>query len=161
MDLSHVDVVIFTAALVHRPEVTDWEEYHRLNAQLPYRFAQYVKAQGVTQFAFFSSISVYDSDRSLPKGRVITAGSELTSPTLYGKSKIMGENLVRSLKNERFHVSIVRPSYVYGQGCRGQHLETFRHLARRLPVLPKAFPEVKMGMVYIDDLAELCWLPAS
>ena len=55
-------------------------------------------------------------------------------------------------------MSIVRSSYVYGPGCRGRHLEAKALLARKLPWLPEAFGNVKMGMVYIDNLAELCWL---
>lgn len=157
-DLSGYHAVIFTAALVHRPDVTDEAEYFRLNAHLPYAFAKYAKAQGVEQFVFFSSISVYRSGRSLPKGCVISSATPTEPDTLYGKSKRKGEQLVQSLADNHFHVSIVRPTYVYGKDCRGIHIRVQHKLSRLLPILPKAFPEVKMGMVYIDNLSELCWL---
>lgn len=160
-DLTGFDVVIFTAALVHRPEVTDWNEYERLNARLPYEFAIHAKAQGVKQFLFISTVSVHQAERTLPKGFVITPQTPLAPPSLYGKSKLMGERLVQSLADEQFHVSVIRPTFVYGQNCRGQHIQTLHRVATRLPVLPKAFANEPLGMVYIDNLAELCWLVAN
>lgn len=158
MDLSPYDAVIFTAALVHRPDVTDEGAYFRLNAELPYEFARYAKAQGVEQFLFFSSVSVYRSGRSLPGGCIISHRTPLEPNTLYGKSKRKGEQLVQSLADDRFHVSIVRPTYVYGKDCRGIHIAVQHKLSRLLPILPKAFRKVTLGMVYIDNLSELCWL---
>ncbi len=158
MDLSGYDAVIFTAALVHRPDVTEEAEYFRLNAQLPYEFARFAKAQGVRQFLFFSSVSAYQSGRSLPGGCIINAQTPLTPDTLYGKSKRRGEDLVQGLADAHFHVSIVRPTYVYGKDCRGIHIAVQQKLSRMLPILPKAFQKVKLGMVYIDNLSELCWL---
>ena len=157
-DFSAYDAVIFTAALVHRPDVTDWESYQQINADLPWEFAKYVKAQGVKQFVFFSSVSVYQAERTLPEGFVITEDTPLEPPSMYGKSKLLAEQRLQALADENFHVSIIRPTYVYGKGCRGRHIDVQKMLATGLPVLPKAFAHVKMGMVYIDNLAELVWL---
>ena len=157
-DFSGFDAVIFAAALVHRPEVTDWAEYERINARLPYEFAKHVKAQGVNQFVFFSTVSVYRAERSLPEGCVIDECTPLEPASLYGKSKLQAERLLGTLTDDTFHISIIRPTYVYGRGCRGRHIEVQKLLAQKLPVLPRAFEHVKMGMVYIDNLAELCWL---
>ncbi len=157
-DLSGYDAVIFAAALVHRPDVTDWAEYERINVQLPLEFATYAKAQGVKQFVFFSTVSVYQAERTLPRGTVIDENTPLEPLSLYGKSKLMAENRLQTLMDDHFRVSIVRPTYVYGKGCRGRHIDVQKWLARMLPVLPDAFGDVKMGMVYIDNLAELVWL---
>ncbi len=160
-DFSGYDVVVFAAALVHRPDVTDWVEYERINVQLPWKFAKLVKAQGVKQFVFFSTVSVYRAERTLPCGTVIDENTPLEPTTLYGKSKLQAENLLQTLMDDTFHVSIVRPAFVYGKGCRGRHIDAQNFLARKLPVLPDAFSDVKMGMVYIDNLAELVWLIAN
>lgn len=160
-ELSAYDVVIFTAALVHRPDVTDWMEYERINVQLPWEFAQQAKAQGVKQFVFFSTVSVYRAERTLLKGTLITADTPLDPPSMYGKSKLLAEKKLQTLMDDTFHVSIIRPTYVYGKGCRGRHIEVQRKLAKYLPVLPRAFEDVKMGMVHIDNLAELTWLIAN
>lgn len=161
MDLSGYDTVIFTAALVHRPDVTDWEQYEKINVMLPWEFAKQAKAQGVRQFIFFSTVSVYAAERALPAGTVITAGTPLAPPSMYGKSKLLAEEKLQTLIDDSFHVSIIRPTYVYGKGCRGRHIEVQQKLTKYLPVLPKAFEDVKMGMVYIDNLAELTWLIAN
>lgn len=158
MDLSGYDAVIFAAALVHRPDVTDWEQYKKINVILPWEFAKQAKAQGVRQFIFFSTVSVYAAERALPAGTVITAGTPLAPPSMYGKSKLLAEEKLQTLIDDSFHVSIIRPTYVYGKGCRGRHIEVQQKLTKYLPVLPKAFEDVKMGMVYIDNLAELTWL---
>ena len=161
MDLSCYDVVIFTAALVHRPDVKDWALYEQLNVRLPYAFAQHAKACGVGQFVFFSSVSVYRAERTLPAGTVIDGNTPLEPDSLYGKSKLQAEQALQTLADASFCVSIIRPTYVYGQGCRGRHIEVQKKLSRMLPILPDAFSDVKMGMVYIDNLAELVWLVAN
>lgn len=158
MDLSGYDAVIFAAALVHRPDVTDWAVYEQINVQLPFAFAQYAKEYGVGQFVFLSSVSVYRAERTLPVGTVIDAATPLEPDSLYGKSKLQAEKALQTLADDAFCVSIIRPTFVYGQGCRGRHIEVQKKLARLLPVLPRAFTDVKLGMVYIDNLAELCWL---
>lgn len=158
MDLSCYDAVIFAAALVHRPDVTDWALYEQLNVHLPYSFALHAKACGVGQFVFFSSVSVYRAERTLPVGTVIDGNTPPEPDSLYGKSKLQAEQALQTLADGAFCVSIIRPTYVYGQGCRGRHIEVQKKLSRMLPILPDAFSDVKMGMVYIDNLAELCWL---
>lgn len=160
-DFSAYDAVIFTAALVHRPDVTDWETYQQVNVDLPWEFARHVKAQGVKQFVFFSSVSVYRANRTLPKGFILTADTPLKPDTLYGKSKLLAERRLQSLADDGFHVSVIRPTYVFGKGCRGRHIDVQKKLTTRLPVLPIAFEDVKMGMVYIDNLAELTWLAVN
>lgn len=157
-DLSGYDAVIFAAALVHHPEITDWDEYYRVNVQLPLAFAEYAKAQGVKQFVFFSTLSVYRAERTLPEGTIIDENTPLEPLSLYGKSKLMAEHRLQQLQTGDFHVSILRSSYVYGRGCRGRHLDVKHMLARKLPLLPDAFGNVRMGMVCIDNLAQLCWL---
>lgn len=157
-DFSGFDAVIFTAALVHRPDITDPELYERLNVRLPLEFACHVKSQGVPQFLFFSTVSVYKAQRSLPKGCVIDSATPLEPASLYGQSKLRAERLLSELDDETFHVSVIRATYVYGPGCRGTHISALHRLARVLPILPKAFTGIALGMVYHENLAELCWL---
>lgn len=160
-DLSVYDAVLFAAAIVHKPEVTDWDTYEKINVQLPIRFAQQAKSHGVRQFVFLSTVSVYCAQRSLPGTTWIHAGTPLEPETMYGKSKLLAENGLQKLADEHFCVSIIRPTYVYGQGCRGRHVAVQAMLAKKLPVLPRAYEDVAMGMIYIDNLAELCWLAAK
>lgn len=157
-DFSGYDAVIFTAALVHRPDITDPTEYEKLNTRLPYEFAKLVKGQGVGQFVYLSTVSVYQAQRSLPKPFIIDGTTPLKPASVYGQSKLAGEEKLRTLEGEGFHVSVIRSTYVYGKNCRGHHIDTQLKLTRMLPLLPKAFADVPMGMVYCDNLAHLCWL---
>ena len=157
-DLSDFDAVVFAAAIVHRKDITDEKLYHQVNAQLPYEFARKAKAQGVKRFLFLSTAGVYDSDKTLPNTMIISADTPLEPDSLYGKSKLEGEKLLGTLADEDFLVSIVRPMNVYGKDCPGNYIPMFKKLTRLTPVLPKAFLDVKQGMVHVEHVAKLCYL---
>lgn len=160
LDLTGYDVVIFSAAIVHRKDVVDWSLYERVNATLPYEFAVKAKENGVSHFIFLSTAAVFQSDKSLPSGTIISSGTPLEPTSVYGRSKLMGEQMLQKLQCKTFCVSIIRPMNVYGHGCRGNYIPLFTKITRLLPVLPNAFGDVTQGMVYIDNLSELCWLAA-
>ena len=179
-DLSAFDAVVFAAAIVHRKDITDETLYHQVNAQLPYEFARKAKAQGVKRFLFLSTAGVYDSDKTLPNTMIISAADRMrlalinlnsdmvkknpdyvvriTGSDAYGKSKLEGEKLLGTLADEDFLVSIVRPMNVYGKDCPGNYIPMFKKLTRLTPVLPKAFLDVKQGMVHVEHVAKLCYL---
>lgn len=157
-DFSGYDAVIFTAALVHRPDITDPREYEKINTVLPWEFACHVKAQGVKQFVYLSTVSVYQAQRTLPRAFVIDENTPLKPASVYGQSKLAGEERLRGVEGDGFHVSVIRSTYVYGKDCRGHHIATQLKLTRMLLLMPKVFRDVPMGMVYCDNLAHLCWL---
>lgn len=156
MDLSDFDAVVFAAAIVHRKDITDPEVYHRVNALLPYEFAKKAKAEGVRKFLFLSTAGVYGVGKGLPRGNVITADTPLKPVLPYQVSKLEGEKLLRTLEDESFLLSIVRTINVYGVGCPGNYIGLFKKITRRLPVLPKAYLNVRQGFVHVDSLSKLC-----
>lgn len=158
LDLAGFDAVIYTAAIVHRKDAVPEEVYDTVNAQQPYRFAQAAKAAGVKQFVFLSTMGVYGQLKKLPAGNMIDEHTPLNPQPGYGSSKLKGEQLLQSLEDETFYVSIIRPANVYGKGCRGGYIAGFAKITATLPVLPRAFEESRQGMLYVDNLAELCWL---
>lgn len=158
LDLSGYDAVVFAAAIVHRKDITDPQVYHRVNALLPYEFAKKAKAEGVKKFLFLSTAGVYGVGKGLPWGNVITADTPLKPVLPYQVSKLEGENLLRTLEDDAFLLSIVRTINVYGVGCPGNYIGLFKKITRSLPVLPKAYPEVKQGFVHVDSLSRLCIL---
>lgn len=157
-DFSGYDAVIFTAALVHRPDITDPALYEKINTILPYEFACHVKAQGVRHFVYLSTVSVYQARRTIPKACVIDNATPLNPDSVYGQSKLAAERRLAELDGDGFHVSVIRSTYVYGKDCRGNHIASQCRMTKLLPFIPKAFPDVAMAMVYCDNLAELCWL---
>ena len=160
-DLTPFDAVIYTAAIVHRRDAVPEEIYDAVNAQQPFAFAQAAKAAGVKQFVFLSTMGVYGQGKKLPAGNIVDENTPLKPFPGYGSSKLKGERLLQSLQDESFHVSIIRPANVYGRGCKGGYISGFAKITAKLPVLPRAFEGSRQGMLFVDNLAELCWLAVN
>lgn len=160
-NLTGFDAVIYTAAIVHRKDAVPEEMYDAVNAQQPFAFAQAAKAAGVKQFVFLSTMGVYGQDKRLPAGNIVDENTPLKPFPGYGSSKLKGERLLQSLQDESFHVSIIRPANVYGRGCKGGYISGFAKITAKLPVLPRAFEGSRQGMLFVDNLAELCWLAVN
>lgn len=156
LDLSGFDAVVFAAGIVHRKDATK-EAYRRVNTELPFALGKMAKEQGVKQFLFLSTAAVYGVGKGIP-GNTVTADTLLNPQSMYGKSKLEGERRLLTLADDGFAVSIVRPMNVYGKDCPGGYISAFQKLTRLLPVLPGACRDVRQGMVYIENLARLCWM---
>jgi UDP-glucose 4-epimerase len=117
-----------------------------VNRDLAYETAQKAKADGVGQFIFMSSMSVYGIENG-----VIDKNTSLKPNSAYGKSKIEAEELIIKLADESFVVATLRPPMVYGKGCRGNYLR-LAGLALKTPIFPKV--DNKRSMIYIDNLSE-------
>lgn len=146
-DFSGFDTVVHIAAIVHQKERSDMEElYFRVNRDLALRCARKARAQGVGQFLFMSSMSVYGMDTG-----VITPDTVPAPVTFYGKSKLAAENLLRCEADDRFRVCILRPPMVYGPGCKG-NFQTVVQLVKKLPVFPLV--RNRRSMIHVDNLVE-------
>ena len=153
-DYSPFDAIVHVAGIVHQPQCKDWDLYKRVNADMPLSIATMARAQGVRQYIFFSTMGVYGRGKRLTPN-VIDENTPLHAEGLYGKSKLMAEKGLNELQGETFRVAIVRPPSVYGKGCRGGYISGFASVARKLPVIPRAYEDVKQSFIYIDNLSEL------
>lgn len=153
LDYSQFDAIVQVAGIVHRPDVTDWNLYQRVNVDLPVNIAKKAKEQGVKTFVFLSSMAVFGTPKRLAKN-VITADTPTSPIGLYGKSKLMAEQELLKLSDGHFNVCIVRPPNVYGKDCRGGYIPGFVKVVKKLPAIPEAYTEVKQSMLYIDNLTE-------
>jgi len=146
-DFSIYDVVFHVAGIAHIKETTDNQDlYYKVNRDLAYETAQKAKQDGVEQFIFLSSMSVYGAENG-----VIDIHTPLKPNSAYGKSKIEAENLINKLQDDSFTVATLRPPMVYGKGCRGNY-PRLAGLALKTPVFPKI--DNKRSMIYIDNLLE-------
>ncbi len=146
-DFSSFDVAFHVAGIADVKETrSNRQLFYRVNRDLAYEVALKAKSEGVKQFMFVSSISVY----GLQKG-VIDKNTPLEPRTSYGKSKLEAEKLVKSLEDHRFTVTILRPPMVYGKGCKGN----YPRLAK-LALIAPVFPDIdnKRSMIHIDNLCE-------
>ena len=153
-DYSPFDVIVHVAGIVHQPKCQDWVLYKRVNTDMPISIATMAKGQGVKQYIFFSTMGVYGVGKKL-KRNIIDEQTPLNSDSMYGKSKLMAEEGLQKLQDGTFNVAFVRPPSVYGKGCRGGYITGFTSIARKLPVIPRAYEDVKQSFIYIDNLSEL------
>jgi UDP-glucose 4-epimerase len=146
-DFSSYDVVFLVAGIAHIKETSDNQDlYYKVNRDLAYETAQKAKQDGVEQFVFLSSMSVYGIENG-----VIDKNTPLKPNSAYGKSKIEAEELIIELQDDSFIVATLRPPMVYGKGCRGNYPRLVG-LALKTPIFLKV--DNKRSMIYIDNLSE-------
>ena len=149
------DAVLHVAGLVHQRKTkndpTEAERYDRINHLLAVETAQKAKADGVGQFLFLSSASVYGLNAPVGKIVMITRDTPLNPNDNYGISKKKAEEGLQKLQDAQFKVAILRPPMIYGKGCKGNY-QTMAKLARKLPVFP--WVKNQRSMLYMENLSE-------
>jgi len=149
------DAVFHVAGLVHlekaKNDPQQAELYEKVNTRLAIETAQKAKQDGVKQFIFMSSASVYGLTAPMGKVVMITGDTPLEPKDNYGISKAKAEAGLHPLWDEQFKVVILRPPMIYGKGCKGNY-QTMAKLAKKLPVFP--YVKNQRSMLYIDNLSE-------
>lgn len=152
-DYSSFETIVHVAGIVHQPKCQDWGLYKRVNTDMPIAIAKMAKEQGVKQYVFFSTMGVYGVGKKLTPN-IIDEKTPLLADGMYGRSKLMAEEGLMKLQDETFKVVCVRPPSVYGKGCKGDYITGFVNLVKKLPVIPRAYENVKQSFIYIDNLSE-------
>lgn len=149
------DAVLHVAGLVHQPKTKNdpaqTERYDQVNHILAVETARKAKDDGVKQFLFLSSASVYGLNAPVGKVVMITKDTPLNPTDNYGISKKKAEEGLQKLQDEQFKVAILRPPMIYGKNCKGNY-QTMAKLAKKLPVFP--WVENQRSMLYMENLAE-------
>lgn len=149
------DAVFHVAGIVHREKTKNdprqWELYRRVNTDLAIETARKAKAEGVGQFLFMSSESVYGLTAPVGKTLVITKDTPIQPADSYGLSKWEAEKGLTALARGGWKLAILRPPMVYGKGCKGNYRRMAK-LAVSSPVLP--WVSNRRSMLYIENLAE-------
>ena len=149
------DAVLHVAGLVHQPKTKNdpaqAELYDRVNHRLAVATAEKAKTEGVKQFLFLSSASVYGLSAPVGKVVMITKDTPMEPNDNYGISKAKAEESLRTLQDEHFKLAILRPPMIYGKGCKGNY-QTMAKLARKLPFFP--WVDNQRSMLYMENLAE-------
>lgn len=139
------EVVLIVAAIVHQKETASMAElYHEVNCNMPIEIANKAKQAGVKQLIFMSTAAVYGASINH-----ITKDTKPSPDTLYGKSKLEAETKLKEMETDEFHVAIIRPPMVYGEGCKGNYTRLVK-LATYNPIYPKIHN--KRSMIHIDHL---------
>ncbi|WP_431803269.1 NAD-dependent epimerase/dehydratase family protein [Halobacillus andaensis] len=145
-DFSAFDVVLHLAGIAHQKEThKNSFLYYKVNRDLAYEVAKKSKRQGVKQFVFLSSMSVYGVENG-----VISKETRCNPKSNYGQSKLQAEELIQPLSDDQFKVCIIRPPMIYGKGCKGNYVKLSR-LVNYIPFFPNL--NNKRSMIYIDNLS--------
>lgn len=154
-NFGEYDCVFHVAGIAHADVGNVDEEtkarYYAVNTDLAVETAKKAKAEGVRQFVFMSSMIIYGEVAPIGKRKVIDEYT-LPAPTnFYSDSKWQADKQVRGLQDGEFHVAVLRPPMIYGNGCKGNY-NALAKLAKKL----LAFPNIEQysSMLYIDNLCE-------
>ena len=141
------DAVFHVAGIAHIKETAENADlYYRVNRDLAVETARKAKNDGVRQFVFLSSMSVYGMEEGC-----ITRETVPVPKSNYGKSKLQAEEGLVALRSSGFAVAILRPPMVYGEGCKGNY-QSLVKFAKKMPFFP-AYSN-KRSMLHIDGLSE-------
>ena len=156
MDFSQYDVIFHVAGIAHWNLQKLSEEqkklYYKVNTELTIALAKKAKAEGVKQFIFLSSASVYGDGAQIGKDKMINTDTPVAPANLYGDSKVKAEKGLTKLMDSKFYVAILRPPMIYGKGAKGNY-GVLQKFAKKLPIFPKV--QNKRSMCYIGNLVEL------
>lgn len=158
-DFSEYGVVFHVAGLAHA-DVTSVskqvrDKYYLVNCDLAIETAKKAKKDGVKQFIFMSSMSIYGDSARVGKIKAISHQTKADPANFYGDSKLRAENGMLKLRDKDFKVVIIRPPMVYGYGSKG-NFPMLEKLAGRMPI----FPTVKnqRSMIFVNNLCEFVHL---
>jgi nucleoside-diphosphate-sugar epimerase len=151
IDFTGKDVVLHLAAIVHSSNKTLLSEYLKINRDLCLEVAKKAKDNGIAQFVYLSSSSVYGNQA----GRTFfNEDSDCIPEDSYGKSKYEAELLLNQLNDPSFTVSIVRTPIVYGEGVKANMLSIMK-LIDAFPVLPFKAIDNKRSITYVENLVRM------
>jgi len=158
--LFGIDTVFHLAGVTHDQQ--DGAEiellYRAVNVDATIRLAELAATSGVKQFVFVSSVKA--GGKAL-HGKCMTESDQREPEGVYGQTKREAEiGLLEIGLQSKMHVSIVRPSLVYGPGVKG-------NLRLMLSGIEKGWfpplPEVgnRRSLIHVDDLVRVLLLVAN
>ena len=158
--LAGVDTVFHLAGFAHdRRDAFEVEHLYRtLNVDVTLRLAELAVSSGANRFIFVSSVK---AGGSAIVGRCLTEEDKGEPEGIYGKTKREAElSLLEIGLQSGMHVSIVRPSLVYGAGMKGNLALMRRGIVQGwFPPIPET--ENRRSMIHVDDLVQALLLVAE
>ena len=158
--LDNVDTVFHLAGLAHdmRDASKISDLYYKVNVSATVQLANLAVKSGVKRFVFVSSVKAGGNP---PLGACANENNRRNIKDVYGKTKREAElKLLEIGKESSMHVSIVRPSLVYGPDAKG-NLQLMLAGVKKgwFPPLPKTGN--RRSMIHVDDLVRAILLVAE
>ena len=158
--MDNVDMVFHLAGYAHdlREPSKSKSLYHTLNVGATIRLAELAVKSGVKNFVFISSVKA--------GGKVFTdkCANEMDqgmADNIYGQTKKEAEiKLLNICRNSNMHVSIIRPSLVYGPNAKGNLRLMLSNINKGLfPPIPDT--QNRKSMIHVNDLVRAIMLVAK
>ena len=149
--LGGLDVIVHLAARVHIMQGGDETSFMDTNVGGSVALIEAAARAGVPRFIFMSSVKAA-GERS---GTTPLSASSTPAPEdAYGRSKLAAERaLLEIARAQNLHLTILRPTFVYGWPAVGNLGAVVRALMRGIP-LPLAGIDNRRDMIYIGNLAD-------
>jgi len=158
--LFGVDIVVHLAGIAHdvNYKAKAQDIYQKVNVDATIRLAELAVKSNVRRFVFVSSVK---AGGSLTSGKCINESDQNEPEGVYGKSKRKAElKLLKIGKESGMHVSIIRPSLVYGPSAKGNLKLMLSGIKKGwFPPLPETGN--KRSMIHVDDLVLAILLVAN
>jgi len=149
--LDDVDTVFHLAGFAHdmRDANKIADLYHKVNVSATVQLANLAVKYGVKRFVLVSSVKAGGSP---PLGKCMNEKDQKNTEDVYGKTKREAElKLLEIGKESDMHVSIVRPSLVYGPNTKG-NLKLMLSGIKAGWFLPLPETGNRRSMIHVDDL---------
>ena len=158
--LIGVDTVFHLAGFAHdmRDASKIADLYYKVNVSATVQLANLAVESGVKRFVFVSSVKAGGNP---PLGTRANEKDQKNTEDVYGKTKREAElKLLEIGKDSGMHVSIIRPSLVYGPNVKGNlQLMLSGVRAGWFPPLPETGN--RRSMIHVDDLVRAILLIAE
>lgn len=157
--LRGIDVIFHLAGIAHDVDVDiDCELYQRINVDATVRLFKVAAQSSVKKFIYISSVKAGGRSNS---GVFLDEYTQNSFDGVYGKTKREAElSLLDVAKTSNMHVSIVRPSLVYGPNPKGNLKSMLLGIKNGwFPPLPETGN--CRSMIHVDDLVRAILLVAK
>jgi nucleoside-diphosphate-sugar epimerase len=157
--VSNINTVFHLAGFAH--DVRDASKindlYQKVNVEATVQLANLAVESGVKRFVFVSSVK---AGGGVTPDKCINEANQGEPEGVYGKTKREAELALLEIgKNSNMHVSIIRPSLVYGPDVKGNLKLMLSYIKKgRFPPLPETGN--KRSMIHVDDLVKAILLVA-
>lgn len=126
-----MDAVINLVGILHERKPGDFQKNH---VDLPRKVVDACHAAGVKRLLHMSAL-----------------GGDPSGPSIYQRTKGVGENLVLQAHGENLKVTVFRPSVIFGR--EDTFLNMFAKILKWAPVFPLGSPNAKLQPVFVEDVA--------
>jgi len=149
--LDNIDTVFHLAGFAHdmRDASKIADLYYKVNVSATVQLANLAVKSGVKRFVFVSSVKAGGNP---PLGTCANEKDQKNTEDVYGKTKREAElKLLEIGKDSGMHVSIIRPSLVYGPNVKGNLQLMLVGIKKGwFPPLPETGN--RRSMIHVDDL---------